>query len=206
MQHSCTVTVHSDPFPGYWNRHIHYTSSVSQCTYCRQYILYFTRIHTAWHSPYVNFPRVQMYKNMMAAARGIVRQQGPWGLFNGISPTIAEIIPYAGMQYGFYDVFKHALLVRQLARHCFTSLCHAMPRRCGREITYSTPLLVQYSTVLGGMSTGVNSPPSSHSLSQRRNFTMGSLVVCPHSSAGTPPQVLLTSQSSLLCFPRVPRT
>lgn len=77
---------------------------------------------------------VQMYKNMMAACAGIVRQQGVRGLFNGISPTIAEIIPYAGMQYGFYDVFKHALLVRHRRAVASTVLCsaHVAPgwRRC----------------------------------------------------------------------------
>lgn len=74
-------------------------------------------ITTVFTFPSANAPALQMYKNMMAACKGIVRQQGIGGLFNGISPTIAEIIPYAGMQYGFYDVFKHALLVRRLQCH-----------------------------------------------------------------------------------------
>lgn len=29
-----------------------------------------------------------------------------FGLYAGLTPTLMEIVPYAGLQFGFYDSFK----------------------------------------------------------------------------------------------------
>jgi solute carrier family 25 (mitochondrial thiamine pyrophosphate transporter), member 19 len=47
----------------------------------------------------------QVYKGLRDAARGIVKQHGVRGLFRGLGVTLVEIIPYAALQFGLYDVF-----------------------------------------------------------------------------------------------------
>ena len=42
------------------------------------------------------------------AARGIVRQHGVRGLYRGLGVTVLEIMPYAALQFGLYDVFNKA--------------------------------------------------------------------------------------------------
>lgn len=48
----------------------------------------------------------KVYPTMKSAFLDIVRSRGFHGLYAGLSPTIAEIIPYAGLQFGTYDTFK----------------------------------------------------------------------------------------------------
>ncbi|GLC38991.1 hypothetical protein PLESTB_001774000 [Pleodorina starrii] len=49
-------------------------------------------------------PRV--YRNMWDAARGIVSQRGPAGLYSGLGVTLVEIMPYAALQFGLYDTLN----------------------------------------------------------------------------------------------------
>lgn len=48
----------------------------------------------------------KVYPNMRAAFLDIVRTRGVRGLYAGLSPTLVEIVPYAGLQFGTYDTFK----------------------------------------------------------------------------------------------------
>ncbi|XP_054821970.1 mitochondrial thiamine diphosphate carrier 2-like isoform X2 [Prosopis cineraria] len=48
----------------------------------------------------------KVYPNMRAALIDILRTRGIRGLYAGLSPTLVEIIPYAGLQFGTYDTFK----------------------------------------------------------------------------------------------------
>ncbi|OMO53684.1 Endoplasmic reticulum-adenine nucleotide transporter [Corchorus capsularis] len=48
----------------------------------------------------------KVYPNMRSAFIDIVRTRGFTGLYSGLSPTLVEIIPYAGLQFGTYDTFK----------------------------------------------------------------------------------------------------
>lgn len=50
-----------------------------------------------------------VYRGMVDAATSIVRQRGMRGLFSGLGITLAEIIPYAGIQFGAYDALKVVL-------------------------------------------------------------------------------------------------
>ena len=52
--------------------------------------------------------RDQVYKGMTSAARGIVQQYGVRGLYTGIGITMVEIVPYAALQFGLYDLFNSA--------------------------------------------------------------------------------------------------
>lgn len=47
-----------------------------------------------------------LYGGMIDAARGIVKQHGPKGLFTGVGITLLEIVPYAGIQFGVYDILN----------------------------------------------------------------------------------------------------
>lgn len=48
----------------------------------------------------------KVYPSMRSAFADIVRTRGFQGLYAGLSPTLVEIIPYAGLQFGTYDTFK----------------------------------------------------------------------------------------------------
>ncbi|GMY27713.1 mitochondrial thiamine diphosphate carrier 2-like [Fagus crenata] len=48
----------------------------------------------------------KVYPTMRSAFVDIIRARGFRGLYAGLSPTLVEIIPYAGLQFGTYDTFK----------------------------------------------------------------------------------------------------
>uniref|UniRef100_A0A7N0T1T0 Uncharacterized protein n=1 Tax=Kalanchoe fedtschenkoi TaxID=63787 RepID=A0A7N0T1T0_KALFE len=48
----------------------------------------------------------KVYPNMRSAFLDIVQSRGFRGLYAGLSPTLVEIVPYAGLQFGTYDTFK----------------------------------------------------------------------------------------------------
>nr|GME01177.1 mitochondrial thiamine diphosphate carrier 2-like [Ipomoea batatas] len=48
----------------------------------------------------------KVYPNMRSAFVDILRSRGIRGLYSGLSPTLIEIIPYAGLQFGTYDALK----------------------------------------------------------------------------------------------------
>ncbi|KAL2339046.1 hypothetical protein Fmac_013492 [Flemingia macrophylla] len=48
----------------------------------------------------------KVYPTMRSALLDIIHTRGFQGLYSGLSPTLVEIIPYAGLQFGTYDTFK----------------------------------------------------------------------------------------------------
>lgn len=48
----------------------------------------------------------KVYPNMRSAFVGIIDTRGIRGLYAGLVPTLVEIVPYAGLQFGTYDTFK----------------------------------------------------------------------------------------------------
>ncbi|KAH0704934.1 hypothetical protein KY290_009648 [Solanum tuberosum] len=48
----------------------------------------------------------KVYRNMRSAFVDIFRARGVPGLYAGLTPTLVEIAPYAGLQFGTYDTFK----------------------------------------------------------------------------------------------------
>ena len=65
----------------------------------------------------------QVYRGLIDAAQGIVRQQGVRGLYNGLSITLLEIMPYAALQFGLYDAFVAAHRRRALRQARLGWLC-----------------------------------------------------------------------------------
>lgn len=53
----------------------------------------------------------QVYPNMRAAVSDILQRRGFRGLYAGLTPTLIEIVPYAGLQFGTYDTFKRWTMV-----------------------------------------------------------------------------------------------
>ncbi|CAI5935818.1 unnamed protein product [Closterium sp. NIES-65] len=88
----------------------------------------------------------KVYAGMRAACMGIVRERGVRGLFAGLPPTMVEIIPYAGLQFGLYDAFKRHLAhynwSRSKARHDRpVSLAHShLPSTAPSTAPLSPPL------------------------------------------------------------------
>eukprot|EP00238_Polyblepharides_amylifera_P015334 CAMPEP_0196600282 /NCGR_PEP_ID=MMETSP1081-20130531/95306_1 /TAXON_ID=36882 /ORGANISM="Pyramimonas amylifera, Strain CCMP720" /LENGTH=273 /DNA_ID=CAMNT_0041926113 /DNA_START=666 /DNA_END=1487 /DNA_ORIENTATION=- len=52
----------------------------------------------------------KVYHSMAGCASSIVRQRGIRGLYAGLTPTLLEIIPHSGFQFGAYDLFKRIAL------------------------------------------------------------------------------------------------
>jgi solute carrier family 25 thiamine pyrophosphate transporter 19 len=55
---------------------------------------------------------------MRSAFVDITRTRGFRGLYAGLSPTLVEIVPYAGLQFGTYDTFKRWTMVRIQISFC----------------------------------------------------------------------------------------
>ena len=51
---------------------------------------------------------LQVYNGMLDAARGVLSRQGVRGLYSGLNVTLVEIMPYAALQFGLYDLFTAA--------------------------------------------------------------------------------------------------
>lgn len=48
----------------------------------------------------------KVYAGMLEAAQGIIKDNGVKGLYRGMGITVLEIMPYAALQFGLYDVFN----------------------------------------------------------------------------------------------------
>ncbi|KAI4345432.1 hypothetical protein L6164_012557 [Bauhinia variegata] len=64
----------------------------------------------------------KIYPNMRSAFVDIARTRGIRGLYAGLSPTLVEIIPYAGLQFGTYDTFKRWAMAWNRSSSSNTSL------------------------------------------------------------------------------------
>ena len=56
----------------------------------------------------------QVYPNLRSAMLGIYQRRGVLGFYAGLTPTLIEIVPYAGLQFGFYDSFQRWAYVSNL--------------------------------------------------------------------------------------------
>ena len=77
----------------------------------------------------------QVYKGMGEAAAGIVQKQGVRGLYSGLGVTLLEIMPYAAMQFGLYDLFTAAFMRSQAATHVRFLACNC---------AFASPLLESF--------------------------------------------------------------
>lgn len=62
---------------------------------------------------------------MRAAFVDILETRGIRGLYSGLSPTLVEIVPYAGLQFGTYDTFKRWAMVCSYPRFSL-NLCRTV--------------------------------------------------------------------------------
>ncbi|CAK9158932.1 unnamed protein product [Ilex paraguariensis] len=60
----------------------------------------------------------KVYLNMRSALVDVIRTRGFQGLYAGLSTTLVEIVPYAGMQFGTYDTFKRWTMGSSHVRIC----------------------------------------------------------------------------------------
>ncbi|KAG6428151.1 hypothetical protein SASPL_112400 [Salvia splendens] len=76
----------------------------------------------------------KVYPNMRAAFSDILKKRGFRGLYAGLTPTLIEIVPYAGLQFGTYDNFKpddtlssfQLFLCGLAAGTCTKAVCHPL--------------------------------------------------------------------------------
>ncbi|KAM0947685.1 putative mitochondrial carrier protein [Dioscorea sansibarensis] len=52
----------------------------------------------------------KVYSSMRSAFVDIIKTRGARGLYAGLGPTLVEIIPYAGLQFGTYDTCKRWMM------------------------------------------------------------------------------------------------
>ncbi|RLM61496.1 mitochondrial thiamine pyrophosphate carrier isoform X2 [Panicum miliaceum] len=64
----------------------------------------------------------KVYLNMRSAFVDIIKTRGVQGLYSGLSPTLVEIIPYAGLQFGSYDTFKRSMMTWNRYRYSHLNL------------------------------------------------------------------------------------
>ncbi|XP_076892688.1 mitochondrial thiamine diphosphate carrier 2-like [Bidens hawaiensis] len=82
----------------------------------------------------------KIYPNMRSAFVDIMKTRGFRGLYAGLSPTLVEIIPYAGLQFGTYDTFK-----------CWTMAWNA---RWSSDLTPTEESLSSFQLLLCGLAAG----------------------------------------------------
>ncbi|KAK5794416.1 Mitochondrial thiamine pyrophosphate carrier [Gossypium arboreum] len=63
----------------------------------------------------------KVYPTMRSALFDIISTRGFRGLYAGLSPTLVEIVPYAGLQFGTYDTFKRWAMTWNPSRSFNTS-------------------------------------------------------------------------------------
>ena len=68
----------------------------------------------------------KVYASMTDAARGIVRASGVAGLYRGLGITVLEIMPYAALQFGLYDIFM-AMSTRAWVSSAPVASTHGLP-------------------------------------------------------------------------------
>ncbi|KAK9161522.1 hypothetical protein Syun_007863 [Stephania yunnanensis] len=66
----------------------------------------------------------KVYSSMRSAFVGIYKTRGIQGLYTGLSPTLVEIIPYAGLQFGTYDMFKRWMMSGNRSENSVTEKLH----------------------------------------------------------------------------------
>ncbi|KAL5228147.1 hypothetical protein ABZP36_016412 [Zizania latifolia] len=64
----------------------------------------------------------KVYPDMRSAFVDIMKTRGFQGLYAGLTPTLVEIIPYAGLQFGSYDTFKRSMMTWNRYRYSHLNL------------------------------------------------------------------------------------
>ncbi|XP_007886679.1 mitochondrial thiamine pyrophosphate carrier isoform X2 [Callorhinchus milii] len=47
----------------------------------------------------------KVYRSLRSAVVTMYRKEGPLGFYRGLTPTTVAVFPYAGLQFGFYNIF-----------------------------------------------------------------------------------------------------
>ncbi|MBA0629119.1 hypothetical protein Godav_023725 [Gossypium davidsonii] len=106
----CAATVGSYPFD--LLRTILASQGEPKVLHLTDAIMFFSAL-TAVHSV--------VYPTMRSALFDIISTRGFRGLYAGLSPTLVEIVPYAGLQFGTYDTFKRWAMTWNWSRSFNTS-------------------------------------------------------------------------------------
>ncbi|UPR02549.1 mitochondrial substrate carrier protein [Chloropicon primus] len=87
----------------------------------------------------------KQYPTVFHAARGIVAQRGVFrGLYAGLGATVVEIIPYAALQFGLYDIFTAAY-----DRHVHAAVGSPSEGGTGKKVAVDWSYLVSKPFVCG---------------------------------------------------------
>ncbi|XP_019179822.1 PREDICTED: mitochondrial thiamine pyrophosphate carrier-like isoform X1 [Ipomoea nil] len=104
----------------------------------------------------------KIYPNMRAAFVDILKTRGIRGLYSGLSPTLVEIVPYAGLQFGTYDTFKRWAM--------------AWNHRRSPNTSYSDDGLSSFQLFICGLASGTCAKAVCHPLDVvKKRFQIGGL-------------------------------
>ena len=56
----------------------------------------------------------KIYESLRAGVRDIAHQEGPFGFFRGLSPAVVQIVPYMGLFFSVYEVFRPLIRLASL--------------------------------------------------------------------------------------------
>ncbi|CAN0313271.1 unnamed protein product [Lampetra fluviatilis] len=96
----------------------------------------------------------RLYRGVLHAVVTMWRGEGLRGFYRGLSPTLAAVFPYAGLQFGFYNVFTRAassLAARTQRRTggLQTLVCGAAAGVLSKTLTYPCDLVKKRLQVMG---------------------------------------------------------
>lgn len=115
----------------------------------------------------------KVYHNIVDATRGIVKEGGVRSLYRGLGVTLVEIVPYAALQFGLYDMFTSAWKASQADRRTRQAGEAQLRQRLGQPGSSSSssppPLMSsvtedRLANFLCGLMAGVASKLASHPL------------------------------------------
>ncbi|KAL7751715.1 mitochondrial thiamine pyrophosphate transporter [Sorochytrium milnesiophthora] len=64
--------------------------------------------HTSRRNPVQLLREIQVYQSMRHAVREILHAEGVRGLYQGVGPSLMQIVPYMGLMFGTYERLKAA--------------------------------------------------------------------------------------------------
>ncbi|GBG67262.1 hypothetical protein CBR_g88551 [Chara braunii] len=139
---------------------------------------------------------VWVYANMSEAIVGIVKKKGIRGLYAGLSPTLVQIVPYAGLQFSSYDLMKKTCMMwnRKMA-------ARKSAQRSGNVADAGNESLSSFQHVWCGLFAGTFSKACCHPLDVvRKRFQVRGLMRDPRYGAVVSESMY---QGMVDCFRRI---
>ena len=61
----------------------------------------------------MNYPDLEAYKGISDCFRRVLKEEGIGAFYRGLTPRLLSVVPMIGIQFGFYEFTKKAMLARE---------------------------------------------------------------------------------------------